>query len=298
MAKPRDVEELFVPLWLRYRLFVSRVVRAGRVWTYGNEKGAIVLRGHDGAEAMSFYATADEAATMCIGPLRDCGPHYIELEKFLSRWLVGMQADGVRVMVADNGQDYGAREPQELAQDIANEQLHGGATDLQAMRLLAATAVGEVLAANRLNAHLQPVSTPVEHATDRIRGLTGADPAKRYRSLIRQAGECDKVVFAALGHGLLGMTFDSGKTVLTWPEAGLAAASLASMRVALGELSFHTLDPKVDGQALADVLAAENLSIAAAFNSENGTAVGVLRFLIDVAKAQVDAFGYEPDFLD
>lgn len=102
----------------RYDYFLQQALATGCVWTLRADDGGVLMSA-EGQECMPIWPSQAFAEAWAEGDWADCAPFRIELAAWLQRWLPGMQADGLRVVVfpgeAEDGLVLG---PQELKQDI------------------------------------------------------------------------------------------------------------------------------------------------------------------------------------
>ena len=78
--------------------FYSEVTSGGRVWTIRDAGGFPAPQG-DGSRAMPFWSSRErvERVIASVPAYRAFDPFEIDLEAFLSRWLPGLDRDGLKV---------------------------------------------------------------------------------------------------------------------------------------------------------------------------------------------------------
>ncbi len=106
----------------RYDEFVSQVVEWKAVWSLSSEQGWAVIS-DDGDEYLPVWQHADLAALWATGGYSDCQPKQIPLSDWLTKWLPGMDEDGMYISVCPDIEGEGVVvSAAELLEDINNSQ--------------------------------------------------------------------------------------------------------------------------------------------------------------------------------
>lgn len=86
--------------------FYTEAVREGAVWSIRDDGGFAAPVGSDGHRAMPFWSlrTRADRAVAAVPAYAGFEPAEIPLEDFRSRWLPGLERDGLRVGVNWSGE--------------------------------------------------------------------------------------------------------------------------------------------------------------------------------------------------
>ena len=83
----------------RYQYFIDQVVDAGEVWSLRADDGWVEVSSEDGEPCMPVWPHPDFAAEWATDGWEDCRPAAIDLDTWLSRWTLGLERDGVMLVV-------------------------------------------------------------------------------------------------------------------------------------------------------------------------------------------------------
>lgn len=98
----------------RFDYFLAQAEATDCVWTLRGDDGGVLMSA-DGKECMPVWPSEAFAATWAVDDWADCAPFAIELEAWMQRWLPGMQADGLSVVVfPDDAEEGLVLRPKEL----------------------------------------------------------------------------------------------------------------------------------------------------------------------------------------
>lgn len=87
-----------LPAEQRYDEFISRAVEWKEVWSLSSEQGWAIIS-DDGDEYLPVWHHTNLAAHWATGSYADCQPKLITLDDWLTKWLPGMDNDGILVAV-------------------------------------------------------------------------------------------------------------------------------------------------------------------------------------------------------
>ena len=120
MKKMADVPEqefqavLRLPAEERYARFIKRVAALEEVWTLGDEEGYVTYTDESGRIYYAFWPHAAYAAHFATGEWARFTPKAVDLYYWLDKWLSGMQADNVGLVIFPNGEDELFVDPEQL----------------------------------------------------------------------------------------------------------------------------------------------------------------------------------------
>ncbi|MEX8193887.1 DUF2750 domain-containing protein [Comamonas guangdongensis] len=106
----------------RYRHFIGRVSDWQFVWGLRNEDGWVTASDSNGNLVSPFWPHPDYAIVCADGEWAGNSPASIEVRHFLSRWLPGMEKDGLLAAVFPTPTIQGVVvSPRQLKKDIEEE---------------------------------------------------------------------------------------------------------------------------------------------------------------------------------
>ncbi len=106
----------------RYRHFIGRVSDWQLVWGLRNEGGWVTASDSNGNPVAPFWPHPDYAIACAVGEWAGNSPASIDVHHFLSRWLPGMEKDGMLAAVFPTPAMQGlVVSPRQLQRDIEEE---------------------------------------------------------------------------------------------------------------------------------------------------------------------------------
>lgn len=111
-----------LPSLQRYRHFIGRVSDWQLVWGLRNEGGWVTASDSNGNSVAPFWPHPDYAIACAVGEWAGNSPASIDVHHFLSRWLPGMEKDGMLAAVFPTPTMQGiVVSPRQLQRDIEEE---------------------------------------------------------------------------------------------------------------------------------------------------------------------------------
>lgn len=105
----------------RYDYFLRKVIEQQQLWGLASAEGWLILP-QEGEEQLPVWPHSELAAQWAVGEFADCKPKSITLDEWLTKWLPGMDEDGLLVAVCPNMEgDALVLAAEELLEDIQGD---------------------------------------------------------------------------------------------------------------------------------------------------------------------------------
>lgn len=106
----------------RISYFFKEVVANNSIWILTDEHGAVMLNTED-EDCIPVWPNEEFATAWATDEWQDCTAEKVSLNKWFSRWTLGLEDDGLAIVVFPNQLDEGCIfEPQEVEFEIKNAQ--------------------------------------------------------------------------------------------------------------------------------------------------------------------------------